>query len=114
MQPKSKPLMSDAQVEEVAKLFSILAESSRLKLLRALMTKPMTVTELIAATAMKQGNVSKHLGVLLDARFVTKEKEGNFARYSIIDPKLFALCELMCGRIEEDARIRLNALSGQG
>lgn len=104
--------MSDAQVEEVAKLFSILAESSRLKLLRALMTRAMTVTELIAATGMKQGNVSKHLGVLLDARFVAKEKEGNFARYSIIDPKLFALCELMCGRAEEDARLRLNALSG--
>ena len=112
MQPKLKPLMSDAQIEEVAKLFSILAESSRLKLLRALMSKAMTVTELIVATGMKQGNVSKHLGVLLDARFVAKEKEGNFARYSIIDPKLFALCELMCGRVEEDARIRLNALSG--
>lgn len=104
--------MSDAQVEEVAKLFSILAEPSRLKLLRALMTKAMTVTDLIAATGMKQGNVSKHLGVLLDVRFVAKEKEGNFARYSIIDPKLFTLCELMCGRVEEDARIRLDALSG--
>lgn len=114
MQSKSKPSlsMSDAQVEEVAKLFSILAEPSRLKLLRALMTKAMTVTDLIAATGMKQGNVSKHLGVLLDVRFVAKEKEGNFARYSIIDPKLFTLCELMCGRVEEDARIRLDALSG--
>lgn len=112
MQSKSKSFMSDAQVDEVAKLFSILAETSRLKLLRALMTQAMTVTELIAATGLKQGNVSKHLGVLLDVRFVAKEKEGNFARYSIVDPKLFTLCELMCGRVEEDARIRLDALSG--
>jgi DNA-binding transcriptional ArsR family regulator len=103
--------MSDAQVEEAARLFAILAESSRLKLLRSLMPGSMTVTELVEATGMKQGNVSKHLGVLLDARFVAKEREGNFARYSITDDKLFALCELMCSRIENDARQRLAALT---
>jgi len=104
--------MSDAQVEEAARLFAILSEASRLKLLRALMSEAMTVSDLMAATGMKQGNVSKHLGVLLDARFVAKEKEGNFARYSIADPNLFALCELMCGRMEQEARQRLAALSG--
>lgn len=103
--------MSDAQVEEAARLFAILAEPSRLKLLRTLMRQAMTVTELIEVTDMKQGNVSKHLGVLLDARFVAKEKEGNFARYSISDPNLFALCELMCGRIEQDAKQRLERLA---
>lgn len=111
MQAKKNAPMSDAQVEEAARLFSILAEPSRLKLLRTLMGEAMTVTELIDATGMKQGNVSKHLGVLLEARFVAKEKEGNFARYSISDPNLFSLCTLMCGRIEEDAKRRLQELS---
>lgn len=110
MQAKKTPAMSDAQVEEAARLFAILAESSRLKLLCALMPGSLTVTELVEATGMKQGNVSKHLGVLLDARFVAKERQGNFARYSIADAKLFALCELMCSRIEKDARQRLAAL----
>lgn len=113
MQAKKKSSMSDAQVDEAARLFAILAEPSRLKLLRTLMSEAMTVTELIEATGMKQGNVSKHLGVLLDARFVAKEKEGNFARYSIAGPNLFALCELMCGRIEQDAKFRLEQLSGK-
>lgn len=111
MQEKIKQIMSDAQVEEVARLFSVLAESSRLKLLRTLMTGPMTVGELVEATGMKQGNVSKQLGILLDVRFVAREKDGNFARYSIVDPKLFTLCELMCGRIEEEARRRLDQLT---
>ena len=104
--------MSDAQVEEAARLFGILSEASRLKLLRALMCEPLTVSDLMLATGMKQGNVSKHLGVLLEARFVAKEKEGNFARYSIADLNLFALCELMCGRMEQEARHRLAELSG--
>jgi len=111
MQTKKKKSMSDAQIKEAARLFAILSEPSRLKLLRALMSEAMTVSDLMAATGMKQGNVSKHLGVLLDARFVAKEKEGNFARYSIADPNLFALCEIMCGRMEQEARRRFAELS---
>jgi len=103
--------MSDAQVEEAARLFAMLAEPTRLKLLRALMGRPRTVTELVEATGFKQGNVSKQLGLLLTARFVAKEKDGNFARYSITDPTLHALCELVCGRIEAAAQERLQALT---
>jgi ArsR family transcriptional regulator len=111
MQGKKKPSMSDAQVEEAARLFGILSESSRLRLLRALMEEPLTVSELIEATGMKQGNVSKHLGVLLNARFVAREREGNFARYALADKRLYQLCELMCMRIEEDARQRVKELA---
>ena len=103
--------MSDAQVEEAARLFGILSESSRLKLLRALMEKPLTVSELIEATGLKQGNVSKHLGVLLNARFVAREREGNFARYTLADKRLYQLCDLMCMRIEDDARRRVRELA---
>ncbi len=103
--------MSDAQVEETARLFGILSDASRLKLLRALMTKPLTVSELMEATGMKQGNVSKHLGILLSARFVAREREGNFARYSLADPRLYQLCELMCMRIADDARQRISELT---
>jgi DNA-binding transcriptional ArsR family regulator len=106
-----KPSMPDAQVEEAARLFGILSESSRLRLLRALMEQPLTVSELIEATGMKQGNVSKHLGVLLNARFVARQREGNFARYSFADKRLYQLCELMCMRIEDDARQRVKELA---
>lgn len=113
MQSKRELFASDAQMEEVAKLFAVLAEASRLRLLKALMGGPLTVTELVKATGMKQGNVSKHLSLLLGVRFVAREKSGNFARYSIADPKLHTLCELMCGRVEEDARAMLDQLSAQ-
>ena len=103
--------MTDAQIDEVARLFGILSDSSRLKLLRVLMRGPLTVSELINETGLKQGNVSKHLGVLLHARFVAREREGNFARYAIADPRLFQLCDLMCMRIKEDARQRVKELA---
>lgn len=111
MQEEIESAMSDAQLEEVARLFGILAESSRLKLLRALMAKPLTVSELMEVTGMKQGNVSKHLGVLLNARFVAREREGNFARYTLADPRLHQLCHLMCQRIADDVRQRVSELT---
>ena len=78
------------------------------------MERSMTVTELVQGTGMKQGNVSKQLGVLLDARFVRKEKEGNFARYSIADPTLITLCQLMCARMEESAKRHFEAVRRRG
>ncbi len=104
MQAKNPSRMPDAHIDEAARLFGILSEPARLKLLRALMERAMNVSELTAATGLRQGNVSKHLGVLLNARFVSREREGNFARYAIADPRLRDLCELMCKRIDEQAR----------
>ena len=103
--------MTDAQIDEVARLFGILSDSSRLKLLRVLMRGPLTVSELINETGLKQGNVSKHLSVLLNARFVAREREGNFARYTLADQKLYQLCDLMCMRIEDDALQRARELA---
>ncbi len=77
------------------------------------MERALTVTELMEVTGMKQGNVSKHLGVLLTARFVRREREGNFARYEVADPRVFDLCHLMCARIEDDVRQRVAALTGE-
>jgi hypothetical protein len=71
----------------------MLAESSRLKLLRELMHESMTVSELMEATGMQQGNVSKHLSVLLSGGFVERVQEGNFARYVLYN----GTCEARCG-----------------
>jgi len=106
-----KSSMGDAQLEEAARLFGILSEPSRLRLLRSLMGGSRTVGELVEATGMRQGNVSKHLGVMLGARFVTREREGTFVRYAIAEMRLFDLCGLMCARIEDDARRRVVELA---
>ena len=103
MQGKTSKKMTDAQLEESARLFGILSDSSRLKLLRVLMEGEFTVSELILKTGLKQGNTSKHLGVLLQAGFVGRQQEGNFVRYYLADPRLKSLCGLMCDRIRDHA-----------
>jgi DNA-binding transcriptional ArsR family regulator len=108
---RGKAKLTDARLNEIARLFSVLAESSRLKLLRALLIQPMTVSELIEQTQMKQGNVSKHLGTLMLGGFVARVREGNFARYTICDPTVGELCALMCDRVEFQARKRVRDLA---
>lgn len=45
--------------------------------------------------------MSKHLGVLLQAGIVSRRKQGRFARYRIADATVFALCEQVCGSLEQ-------------
>ncbi len=69
----------------------------RIKLLDRLRDGEATVGELQEATGASQQNVSKHLGVLLNAGMVSRTKHGNRACYAIADETVFQLCELVCG-----------------
>lgn len=111
MRTQRARLNNDAQIVEAARLFTLLSEPARLYLISALMSGPLTVTELIHATGLKQSNVSKHLAMLLDEGLLAREKQGLFARYSIADPCLVKLCDLVCHRIAQEAKRRLSALT---
>jgi DNA-binding transcriptional ArsR family regulator len=106
-------MLSDVQIDHAARLFATLSEPSRLRLLQALMSGPMTVTELVEATGMKQGNVSKQLGILYATQLLTRTREGNFIRYSIGDDTIIQLCNLVCRKIENDALVQVAALKGR-
>jgi DNA-binding transcriptional ArsR family regulator len=96
--------MSLGQVEAVARLFAVLSEPSRLVLLQVLHDGPLTVGELVEASGMKQANVSKHLSVLRDHRLVRRERLGTSIRYEIADPMVLSLCNLVCGKMQRDAK----------
>lgn len=84
-------------VELIAQRFRVLGEPMRIRLLDHLRDGGATVQELREATGASQQNVSKHLGVLLSAGMVSRTKEGNRSRYSILDTGVFDLCEQVCG-----------------
>jgi DNA-binding transcriptional ArsR family regulator len=97
-------LLSSEQLAAVSRLFGALSEPSRLVLLQALRGGSLSVTELMKACGMKQANVSKHLAVLHDHHLVKRERVGVSVRYQIADPMIFSLCDLVCGKMERDAR----------
>jgi DNA-binding transcriptional ArsR family regulator len=88
--------LSDKMVDHVARRFRTLGEPFRLRILQALESGEHTVTQLVDALDANQSNVSKHLQVLFDASLVGRRREGNSILYSIADPVVFKLCELVC------------------
>jgi DNA-binding transcriptional ArsR family regulator len=92
--------LPDELVELIADRFRALSEPTRIKLLDRLREGEATVLELTAVVGTTQQNVSKHLNLLQHAGIVARRKQGNFAYYRIADETIFALCEVVCGALQ--------------
>src|SRR3546814_19597101 len=96
-------MSSDAElVEQVdaltvalrAKLFRGLADPSRLSILNALRTGPLSVGEVVAMTGLSQSNASNPLRCLSECGLVTGEQRGRFVHYRLSGPRLHELLVL--------------------
>ena len=105
---KTHPPLSDEAIAAVARRFAILSEPMRLRLLQCLMPGEMSVNALAEAAVGTQANVSRHLQTLADAGMVERRKEGLQVFYSIADPTIFQLCDLVCGSLEKHLAQRAN------
>jgi DNA-binding transcriptional ArsR family regulator len=104
--------VSDDLVELIARRFRVLGEPVRIKLLDRLRGGEASVNELTEALGASQQNVSKHLAVLTDGGIVGRRKEGTHVYYRIIDEGVFALCEQVCGSVEQQLRALSELVSG--
>jgi DNA-binding transcriptional ArsR family regulator len=95
----------------VAERFRALAEPARLHIMNSLRGGEQTVGELAEATSLGTANVSKHLQLLHAAGFVARRKEGLRVYYSLADEDVFRLCDIMCGRLEAEAKSRHRVLA---
>ena len=95
----------------VAERFKVLGEPARLQILNCLRASEMTVSELVDETGFGQANVSKHLQLLHSTDFVHRRKDGLFVYYSIADKETFRLCDMMCGRLEKETKLRHKLLA---
>jgi len=107
--PVHKPL-PDAALELIAARFRALSEPVRLRILDCLMAGEKNVTQLVEAAGTGQANVSKHLSVLKQAGMVGTRKEGLNVFYSIADPSIRQLCEIMCSRLKAEHEERSRSL----
>lgn len=76
----------------------------RIRLLDRLRDGEATVGDLSEALGASQQNVSKHLAVLTDAGILGRRRDGNHVLYRIADESVLALCETVCGSIEQQLR----------
>ncbi|GAC1492905.1 MAG: metalloregulator ArsR/SmtB family transcription factor [Solirubrobacteraceae bacterium] len=106
--------LPDPLAELLAARFRVFGEPMRIKVLDHLSDGDASVQALQEATGASQQNVSKHLGVLLAAGLVSRERDGTSARYSLADPSVLDLCEQVCGGVHRQLAELQTLLSGTG
>ena len=65
-------------MKDAASLFRMLADGTRLRLLRVLAHERFNVSELTRIIAVAQSGISRHLSMLKDAALVVEEREAGF------------------------------------
>ncbi|MDO8542138.1 MAG: metalloregulator ArsR/SmtB family transcription factor [Opitutaceae bacterium] len=93
--------LSDEALDLVARRFAVLAEPMRLRLIHALFAGEKNVNSLVEELEGTQANVSRHLQTLTQAHILARRKQGLQVFYSIADPSILKLCELVCGSLEK-------------
>lgn len=104
--------LPDELVELIARRFRALAEPMRIRLLDRLREGEATVNELSEALGASQQNVSKHLAVLADSGILGRRKAGTHVHYRIVDDGVFALCEQVCGSVQQQLRALTELVGG--
>lgn len=64
-------------------LYRILGDEARLRLLRVLRRERLNVSELTGILGLAQSGVSRHLGLLKEAGFVTEERDAGYTYYGL-------------------------------
>jgi DNA-binding transcriptional ArsR family regulator len=78
-----------------ADLFQALAHPTRIAIVEALRDCEMTAGSLIEALGIEQANASQHLSVLRSKMVVVNRKVGNQVFYSLRDPVLIEVFDIL-------------------
>ena len=85
--PEDRPLISMDQALELEGLFKVFCNSTRLRIIHALVRKgELSVTQLAETIEMKPQAVSNQLRRLADRGLLASKRNGNNVHYRIVDP----------------------------
>ena len=83
-----------------SRYFKAFGDRSRLRILRLLRSKEMTVNEIVKAVGLSQSTVSRHLAVLREAGIAVDRREGQKVYYSLNKKAVQNCCVCFCDRLD--------------
>ena len=109
MDPMERPAPKDAPAEipddeclyELAVLFRVFGDSTRIKILYALHDQELCVQDIAAAVGLSQSAVSHQLRVLKDSKLVRFRRDGKTVYYALDDDHVRSILSLGMEHIEE-------------
>ncbi|OGP87400.1 MAG: hypothetical protein A2156_03970 [Deltaproteobacteria bacterium RBG_16_48_10] len=90
-------------LESLSRLFGLLRDTNRLKILFAIGKDKKSVSEIMNETSLPQTLVSFHLRPLRESGILTTERKGAFIYYSLSEPNLIDLLLSLCGVSPRDS-----------
>ena len=78
-------ILHDNYLNETGELFKVFSDTSRLKILNALLISQMCVCDICVLLDMSQPAISHHLRVLRQSGLVKYRKDGSIAYYSLAE-----------------------------
>lgn len=82
---ENKLNMTEEQLFDLAELFKVFGDSTRIKILYALSDKEMNVSDIALALNMNQSAISHQLRVLKNSKLVKNRRDGKAIFYSLDD-----------------------------
>ena len=86
--PKQRPVILVESDEILMKFFKGLSDSTRLRIVEALLERERNVSELIQLLKIPQSNISNHLACLKWCGYISSRKEGTSIYYQITDERV--------------------------
>ncbi|HEV7814510.1 MAG TPA: metalloregulator ArsR/SmtB family transcription factor [Janthinobacterium sp.] len=92
---------SDSSIAQLADLFHLLGDPTRLRIVLACVTTPIAVSDIAAALQLSSSLVSHHLRLLRAARIVKSERHGKQVFYTAADAHISGVLADMLEHIAE-------------
>ena len=100
--PKDPPVLPDDEVlYELADLFRVFGDSTRIKILYALNDDELCVQDIANAVQLSQSAVSHQLRVLKDSKLVRFRRDGKTIYYALDDDHVRSILSMGMDHIEE-------------
>lgn len=87
--------MPDSLRQFKSEIFQALAHPTRIAILDLLREGELTVSSFVERLELEQANLSQHLAVLRARQIVVTRKAGNQVFYSVRDPLIWKMLDLM-------------------
>lgn len=97
--------LTDDQIAELAEMFRLMGDPSRLKIIAACLSSPMYVSDIAAKLGLSQPLVSHHLRLLRAARVLRAERRGKQIFYAAADDHVKRVIDDMADHVCEHAVI---------
>lgn len=94
-------ILTNDKAKIMAKFFSLLADSNRLRILSVLAQQELCVSDLAAILNMGESAVSHQLRTLKDMRLVNYQKRGRKVFYSLLDHHVLELYQSVAEHLDE-------------